>query len=91
MNIHRLLFFLSLFPALTNAAKDPPILDKTLDFTDGDHLPEPRSHDWNLGPIGARGWVQVFPNKAIGNTGPCRQIVITEVDPKGPAKKHQAK
>lgn len=39
------------------------------------------THDWNLGPTGARGWI--FGSK--GNTGESRQILITSVAADTPA------
>ncbi len=46
------------------------------DFTQGDPLPEKATHDWNLGPVGARGWM--YSNKEETSEG--RQIYITLVE-----------
>lgn len=64
-------------------AKDPALPTRQLDLTQGDRRPNPSSHDWNLGPIGARGWCQVTKSGAEGTTKDSRQILITQVDPKG--------
>jgi hypothetical protein len=40
-----------------------------------------KSHDWTLGPTGARGWIWGWK----GHTFDARQILITQVDPKSPA------
>ena len=80
--------FICLFPlslALVQAAPDPPILAKDLDFLAGDKLPASRSHDWTLGPTGARGWAQVGGSGAPGNTKRSRQIYITAVTQNSPA------
>jgi hypothetical protein len=49
------------------------------DFTRGDKKGD--SHDWNLGPTGARGWVY----GAKGQTVEARQILVTEAAPGSPA------
>ena len=51
------------------------------DFTQGDKIPQGATHDWNLGPTGARGWM--FSDKLV--TADARQIVITEVEKNSPA------
>ncbi|GHC50094.1 DUF6288 domain-containing protein [Roseibacillus persicicus] len=66
-------------------AKDPALPSEKLDFTQGDTLPRQISHDWTLGPIGARGWCQVSKYGAEGTTKDSRQILITKVDSKGTA------
>ena len=77
--------------ALPLLAKDPALPGTVYDFTKGDKLPAQSSHDWTLGPIGARGWCQVSARGAEGTTRDSRQILITKVNPKGPAKKHLKK
>lgn len=70
--------FLTVVPF--SSAKDPAIGAKVYDFTAGDQLPKGASHDWTLGPTGARGWCQVGKGLASeGNTAPSRQILITKV------------
>lgn len=49
------------------------------DFTAGDSKNE--THDWNLGPTGARGWMWGMALR----TDLARQILITKVDPGSPA------
>jgi hypothetical protein len=49
------------------------------DFTKGGQKDE--SHDWNLGPTGARGWLYGW----AGNTAEARQILVTAVDKGSPA------
>ncbi|BDS07031.1 hypothetical protein NT6N_20710 [Oceaniferula spumae] len=67
-------------------AKDPALPNKILDFTAGDQLPKNASHDWTLGPTGARGWCQVSKGIAAeGNTSSSRQILITQVAKGGAA------
>jgi len=51
------------------------------DFTQGDKIPERATHDWNLGPTGARGWM--YSNKM--ETSEARQVYITEVAKGSPA------
>ena len=55
---------------LNFAAPQPQVPD----FTKGDKIP-PRSHDWNLGPTGARGWIYGWR----GESKEARQILITKV------------
>lgn len=51
------------------------------DLTKGEGVPEGATHDWNLGPTGARGWM--FSSKL--ETTDARQIAITEVAKGSPA------
>ena len=51
------------------------------DFTQGDRTPEGATHDWNLGPTGARGWM--YSNRL--ETSEARQIYITQVENGSPA------
>lgn len=51
------------------------------DFTRGDKIPDAASHDWNLGPTGARGWM--YCEKMV--TTDARQIAITQVEAGSPA------
>ncbi|MDA8975133.1 DUF6288 domain-containing protein [Akkermansiaceae bacterium] len=69
------------------AVPDPPVIPEPLDFTKGETLPEKTSHDWTLGPIGARGWCHVSSHGSEGETSDSRQILITRIDPKGAASK----
>ncbi|MEM6798431.1 MAG: DUF6288 domain-containing protein [Planctomycetota bacterium] len=55
---------------------DPPIPD----FTKGDKRLK-NSHDWTLGPTGARGWIYA----ARRETTQSRQVYVTEVTPGAPA------
>ena len=83
-------FFTRLLPLCLAAllievqAKDPALMEN-LDFTKGDVLPKGASHDWTLGPIGARGWAIVSARGAAGSTLKSRQVLITQVDGKGPS------
>jgi len=52
------------------------------DFTRGDRVPGGATHDWNLGPTGARGWI--YSNRL--ETSEARQIYITEVNQNSPAE-----
>ncbi len=58
-----------------NAAEPP-------DFTRGDKVPAGATHDWNLGPTGARGWI--YSNRM--ETSEARQIYVTKVDAGSPAE-----
>ena len=58
------------------AADQPPVPD----FTRGGKVP-PKSHDWNLGPTGARGWIYGWRSESRE----ARQILITEVSHDSPA------
>lgn len=51
------------------------------DFTRGDRIPEKATHDWTLGPTGARGWI--YSNQM--ETSEARQIYVTKVEPGSPA------
>ena len=51
------------------------------DFTKGDAIPAKAKHDWNLGAIGARGWM--FCDKMV--TSDARQVAITKVEKSSPA------
>ncbi len=51
------------------------------DFTRGERIPDEATHDWNLGPTGARGWM--YSNRM--ETSEARQVYITEVDEGSPA------
>ena len=51
------------------------------DFTEGGSIPENSTHDWNLGPTGARGWM--YSNKL--ETSEARQIMVTSVEAGSPA------
>lgn len=60
------------------SAKDnPPLPDLTKGGVKND------SHDWNLGPTGARGWI--WANKM--ETTEARQILVTSVVPGSPAER----
>ena len=52
------------------------------DLTKGDAIPAGAKHDWNLGAIGARGWM--FCDKLV--TSDARQIAITKVEKGSPAE-----
>src|ERR1700729_4213084 len=62
-------------PALLRARENSPCPDLTAGGAKDD------SHDWNLGPTGARGWI--WANKL--ETTEARQILITQVDRGSPA------
>jgi len=51
------------------------------DFTKGERIPETATHDWNLGPTGARGWM--YSNKM--ETSEARQVYVTQVEKGSPA------
>ncbi len=51
------------------------------DFLKGEKVPEGANHDWNLGAMGARGWM--YSDKMV--TTDARQIFITKVDKGAPA------
>ncbi|MFN9826621.1 MAG: DUF6288 domain-containing protein, partial [Planctomyces sp.] len=51
------------------------------DLTQGDTVPARHKHDWNLGPVGLRGWM--FCDQLV--TTDARQIAITAVDSGSPA------
>jgi hypothetical protein len=72
---------LSFPPFQSEAARAKSIPTKP-DFTQGDVIPKGASHDWNLGPTGARGWI--YSNKM--ETSEARQIYVTEVDEASPAE-----
>ena len=58
------------------AAKDLP----NPDFTKGETIPQGATHDWNLGPTGARGWM----HSKSGETREAKQIFLTKVDAGSP-------
>lgn len=84
MNIRALASLFFTLTIFTNG-KDPDVPSGTLDFTQGAKLPKNSSHDWTLGPLGARGWFQVSAQGAEGTTVDSRQLLITAIDPKGPS------
>jgi len=51
------------------------------DFTQGESVPKGATHDWNLGPTGARGWM--YSNKL--ETSEARQVYVTKVEKGSPA------
>ena len=66
------------FPALAAAKAQPLTIP---DFTKSDTIPAGAKHDWNLGAIGARGWM--FCDKLV--TSEARQVAITKVEKGSPA------
>ncbi|TVS16690.1 MAG: acetylesterase [Planctomycetaceae bacterium] len=75
---------LNVFVLAGQAAADETQVDRSTagpDFTRGEQIPEGATHDWNLGPTGARGWM--YSNRM--ETSEARQIYITEVDEGSPA------
>lgn len=74
----KLLLFL-LLSELTFAAS--PKSGANPDFTKGDSVPEKANHDWNLGAIGARGWI--YSNHM--DTTEARQVLIQKIEPHSPA------
>lgn len=64
----------------TGAAAQPSPLPNP-DFTRGESIPEGATHDWNLGPTGARGWM----HSAEMETSAARQVRITRVEAGSPA------
>lgn len=62
------------------AQAKPPL--RAPDLTKGEARPANAEHDWNLGPIGARGWM--FCDRMV-TTG-ARQIAITQVEKGAPAE-----
>ncbi len=68
----------TLFANVGNAQRPE---DRIPDFTAGDEIPKEMTHDWNLGPTGARGWM--YSKKMV--TTDARQIKITQVDADSPA------
>ena len=79
---HRITFALTLFFAGVTGcqllAKEAVAIP---DFTRGDEIPKGATHDWNLGPTGARGWI--YGNRL--ETTEARQILITKIDKGSPA------
>ncbi len=51
------------------------------DFTKGDKIPREATHDWTLGPTGARGWI--YSDRSV--TFDARQIYVTQVTEGSPA------
>jgi len=62
-------------------AREMQSSDDIPDFTQGDQIPDGATHDWNLGPTGARGWM--YSNKL--ETSEARQVYITQVERDSPA------
>ena len=54
-------FALLLCSTAPAAPTGPPSTIENPDFTRGGTVPEGATHDWNLGPTGARGWM--YSNK----------------------------
>ncbi len=59
----------------------PAFSKQNPDFTRGGTIPKGATHDWNLGPTGARGWM--YGHKL--ETTEARQIAITKVEVRSPA------
>ena len=64
-------------PSTTTHSADHP------DFTQGGSIPAGATHDWNLGPTGARGWM--YSHKL--ETSEARQVFVTQVEDRSPAAK----
>jgi hypothetical protein len=71
---------LGLVPDLS-AAASPKGKPPTVDLTKGGQPDD--THDWTLGPTGARGWMWGWRN----HTTDARQILVTKVDAGSPAEK----
>ncbi len=69
------------FSTVPSPAAGPRSKTANPDFTRGEPIPEGATHDWNLGPTGARGWM--YSNKM--ETSEARQIYITRVEEGSPA------
>ena len=69
---------LCLAAGVATAQRNKPAIP---DFTRGDQVPTDSSHDWNLGPTGARGWIYSYRLE----TTEARQIFITKVESGSPA------
>jgi len=55
--------------------------EKAPDLTVGEEIPAVMTHDWNLGPTGARGWM--YSSNMV--TSDARQIKVTQVAANSPA------
>jgi hypothetical protein len=73
-----LLVLFTVIAAHAAQAKDLP----NPDFTKGEPIPEGATHDWNLGPTGARGWM----HSKGGENREAKQILITKVAAGCPAE-----
>lgn len=69
------------FLAAPSPASAPAVATANPDFTQGGRIPAGATHDWNLGPTGARGWM--YSNKL--ETSEARQICVTKVEADSPA------
>ena len=58
-------------PFVHAAPAGPPSQVENPDFTRGETVPEGATHDWNLGPTGARGWM--YSNRL--ETSEARQVL----------------
>ncbi|MCB1087511.1 MAG: hypothetical protein KDM63_10735 [Verrucomicrobiae bacterium] len=67
--------------AISSPAAGPKGEMANPDFTRGEPIPEGATHDWNLGPTGARGWI--YTNKL--ETTEARQVFVTQVEKGSPA------
>ncbi|MGM0491164.1 MAG: DUF6288 domain-containing protein [Planctomycetota bacterium] len=67
--------------AAPSSAADPDSTEANPDFTKGGQIPPGASHDWTLGPTGARGWM--YSNKM--ETSEARQVYVTQVEEESPA------
>ena len=74
------LVFIFMIASPTLAAT-PSTASNKPDFTKGQAIPPGATHDWNLGPTGARGWM--YSNEM--ETSEARQILITSIDKGSPA------
>ena len=74
-----LVFALSMGANIDSAGAAPKV--KCPDLIRGGKIPDRWTHDWNLGPTGARGWMY----SDTGVTTDARQIQVTKVDKGSPA------
>jgi hypothetical protein len=72
---------ISLFLTTSAPAAEPQSPTAGPDFTRGESIPKGSTHNWNLGPTGARGWM--VSNKM--ETSEARQVYVTEVEQGAPA------
>ncbi|NCF40303.1 MAG: acetylesterase [Planctomycetia bacterium] len=79
---HATLIASLLLAVVTHAVAAPPSKVANPDFTKGESIPEGATHDWNLGPTGARGWM--YSNRL--ETSEARQIMVTTVEAGSPAE-----
>ena len=75
------LFFEFAFPEICHSQHAKSVASAIPDLTQGEKRPKDHTHQWNLGPTGARGWM--YCDKFTSSNA--RQILVTDIAEGSPA------